>query len=135
MSVQDQKQSDDKGSEDIDMTPLLDVIFIVLIFFVVSASFVQEQGLEIRKSHSSLKSPVETTIIVKLLEQGDVEIDGSRVAISSIKSVIFAKLSESQQGQLSLKVHKRAKTDSLISVLDEIAEVKSARPSVSLLRS
>ena len=135
MSFKNQKQHHDLNNEGVDVTPLLDIIFIVLIFFVVSASLAQQHGLKIDKAQSSSERSTESIVVVELLEQGDVEIDGRRIAIDVVKSMVQAKLSASQQRQVLVKVHMRAKTDSLVSVLDEIANIKNIRSSVSLLRS
>lgn len=67
--------------------------------------------------------------------QDNGDIDARKVHVGSIKAELLSKLAENKRRQLSLKVHKRVKTDLLISVLDEIAYIENVMPSVSLLRS
>ena len=122
------------GNE-LDMTSTLDVIFIVLIFFVVSASFVKEQALPIEKANTSKSSKPQDVIVLKLYLHDKVEIQGRSVATNAVRATLLSLLQSSQLNTLSVLVHRNAKTQSVVKILDEIQSLNLARPSVSLMKS
>jgi biopolymer transport protein ExbD len=85
--TQIQHEEDDSG---IDLTPMLDVVFIMLIFFIVTASFLKESGFEIHKPAVQQAPPTEEskTIVVKIAGDGQIFIDLRRIDIRSVRANI-----------------------------------------------
>lgn len=63
--------SDDRDDNEISLTPMLDVVFIMLIFFVVTATFIRETGLEADRSTESLKNQPASEAILITIDAGD----------------------------------------------------------------
>ena len=70
----------EESNLDPDMTPMLDIVFILLIFFIVTTSFVKEEGLEINRPKMNKPSSDNTpTIVVQISETGIVTFNGKQV--------------------------------------------------------
>ena len=87
------KAKQDEETE-IDITPMLDVVFIMLIFFIVTATFVKEAGTEVFKPEAKYAEPKKTAnILIAIDAQDQVWIDGAPVDISAIAANIKLTLS------------------------------------------
>jgi len=105
----------------IDMTPMLDVVFIMLIFFIVSTTFVQEQGVEINTPSSSLGSePKSKGIIIAIDEEGQAWYDQKEVSLAQMSNTLVAKLAEQTDLSVLIKADENTPTGDLIHLLDEI---------------
>jgi len=118
-------QDDDS---EIDLTPMLDVVFIMLIFFIVTASFVKEFGLEINRTDANapeVNIPTENqNVLIAITAASDIEVDGRRVDIRSIRSVIQRKLAENPKGMVIIDAHREAKANVYSAVADAAAQAK-----------
>ncbi|MBT8138319.1 MAG: biopolymer transporter ExbD [Gammaproteobacteria bacterium] len=119
------------GQEDdseIDLTPMLDVVFIMLIFFIVTASFVKEFGLEINRPDSNspeVNIPTENqNVLIAITAASDIEVDGRRVDVRSVRSIIQRKLAENPKGSVIINANKEAKASVYTAVADAAAQSK-----------
>ena len=79
-------QEEDSG---IDLTPMLDVVFIMLIFFIVTTSFVKESGLDVnRPTASTAKKKERASILVAIAQNGEIWIQKRRIDIRSVRANI-----------------------------------------------
>ncbi|ARU56948.1 biopolymer transport protein exbD2 [Oleiphilus messinensis] len=119
-SWQNQSTEDDSG---IDVTPMLDVVFILLIFFVVTATFVKESGIDVNRPVASTGVAQESAaILVGIRENDEVWIDGHLVEIYSVRPLIQRLSSENPQGSVVIQADKNARTEVLIQVMDAARE-------------
>ncbi|MCG8613011.1 MAG: biopolymer transporter ExbD [Pseudomonadales bacterium] len=119
-SWQNQSTEEDSG---IDVTPMLDVVFILLIFFVVTATFVKESGVEVNRPVASTGIAQESAaILVGIRENDEVWIDGHLVEIYSVRPLIQRLSSENPQGSVVIQADKNARTEVLIQVMDAARE-------------
>lgn len=122
------------NAADVDMTPMLDVIFILLIFFIVAASFVKETGLLLNKSESSSREKSnDPTIVVNVLEAGQLKIKHNIIEPRIIKPTMLRLIAEQPSAKVAIKVHKRAKTSTVIHTIDILYSANIQYPSVSLM--
>lgn len=106
---------------DVSLTPMLDVVFILLIFFIVTASFVKETGIEITRPLSETASKQENTAIsVAIDEQGEVWVDGQRIDVRMLRSYIEKAYSGNPQSAVVVIAHRASRNAALITVLDQI---------------
>lgn len=119
------------GQEDdseIDLTPMLDVVFIMLIFFIVTASFVKEFGLEIDRPDANqpeVNIPQENqNVLINITASSDIEVDGRRVDVRSVRSIIQRKLAENPKGSVIISAHSEAKANVYTAVADAAALAK-----------
>ncbi len=105
----------------IDLTPMLDVVFIMLIFFIVTSSFVRESGIEINRP--SAKSAVQVkdgNILVALSENNEIWVDKRMVDISAVRANISRLHAEMPQSSVIVQADTDAKSGMLIKLVDQI---------------
>lgn len=105
----------------INLTPMLDVIFIMLIFFIVTTSFVKESGVDInRPSSVTQTSKKNANIVVGLKQNGEIWIDKKMVDLYFVKSNIEALKTQKSQNAVVIQADKQTKTQLLVRLMDEI---------------
>jgi biopolymer transport protein ExbD len=93
------RKSDGDGSQ-IDLTPMLDVVFIMLIFFIVTSSFVKEPGVELFKPQAATTEACERgTIIFAVDGKGDIYYNKNKVPLERANRVAEAAKKRSATGQ------------------------------------
>jgi len=111
-------QEEDSG---IDLTPMLDVVFIMLIFFIVTTSFVKESGLDVnRPSASTAKKKERASILVAISQNGEIWIQKRRIDIRSVRANIERLHAESPEGTVVIQADKTSETGVLVDVMDQI---------------
>jgi biopolymer transport protein ExbD len=110
---------DQDEKEDIDMTPMLDVVFILLIFFIVTASFVKEAGIDVNRPEAATAVKKErANILVAISDKGDIWINKRKVDVRSVQANIERLKAENPQGTVVIQADKKATTETLIKVMD-----------------
>ena len=104
---------------EIDITPMLDVVFIMLIFFIVTASFVKESGIEVnRPDASTAQSKPRANILIAISDLGEIWIDKRKVEESQVRANIERMHAENPQGTVVIQADEEAKTRLLVAVMD-----------------
>lgn len=118
MSRRSRFGASEEGS-DINLTPMLDVVFIMLIFFIVTATFIKQTGIDVLRpeAQTSLKKPT-VSVLVAISEGGEIWIDKKRVELSTVRSTIEALHAENPKGGMVIQADKGAKYEKLKGVLD-----------------
>jgi len=120
---------------DIDITPMLDVVFIMLIFFIVTASFVKESGIGINNPPANQNPPdvdAPKPIVVAVTNLDEIKIQDRIVDGRAVKANITRLIAESPESSVIVKVDKEAKTKILMEAVDGIRAAKVPYPSVTL---
>ena len=105
----------------IDLTPMLDVVFIMLIFFLVSTSFVKESGIQInRPSASTAVKKERANILVAISEVGDVWMQKRKVDVRSVRAHIERLRAEIPECSVVIQADKGSKNGLLVEVMDQI---------------
>ena len=123
---------------DIDITPMLDVVFIMLIFFIVTASFVKESGLDINKPPESNEPPDPDSakpIVVEISELNEIRIQNRIVDVRTVKATITRMKAETPDASVIVKIEPKAKTKIIVETIDGIRAAKVLQPTVSLVES
>jgi len=116
-------QMQDEDEADIDLTPMLDVVFIMLIFFIVTASFLREFGVEGTKPPSVQSTPTESkSIAVKIYSSGEIIIDGLSIDPRAVSAHIIRRKAENPDSTFAILAGKRAKTELVVGVIDAARE-------------
>jgi biopolymer transport protein ExbD len=104
---------------EINLTPMLDVVFIMLIFFIVTAVFVKEPGIDIdRPTATTATAPQGGSIYVAISPQGEIWIDGDETELSGVRLAIERLHSENPEAGLVIQSDARARNEQLIAVMD-----------------
>ena len=105
----------------VDLTPMLDVIFIMLIFFIVTTSFVKESGIDVsRPSAKTAQKKTRASILVAINSSGEIWIQRRKVDIQSVRSNIEKLHAESPEGTVVIQADKRSETGILVEVMDQV---------------
>ncbi|WP_111977929.1 ExbD/TolR family protein [Algibacillus agarilyticus] len=109
----------DDEEQAIDMTPMLDVVFIMLIFFIVTASFVKEAGIDVNRPDAPTAVKKDrANILIAINETGEVWIDKRRVDVRAVQANIERLKAENPQGSVVIQADKKANVDTLVKVMD-----------------
>ncbi len=111
----DQEQDD----TNVDITPMLDVVFIMLIFFIVTATFVKESGIEVNKPEAATAVVEEKANILITIDGKDkIWIDRRQVDIRSVRSIIERLHAENPEGSVVIQADAESRNDTLVQVMD-----------------
>ena len=111
------QRSDD--SVDINISPLIDMMFLLLIFFIVTTSFVEEVGVNIQKPKAATAQSLEKRSIMIGITRDDKIIYGAReIGLNGVRSVV-ARLSKAQDLPVIIVADKGSQSGVLVDVIDE----------------
>lgn len=103
----------------VDMSPLIDMVFILLIFFMVSTTFVKDMQIELERPGASSATAADSkSIRVYIDQQGQVFVDGQPTRIWVLQSKVRELLSSSDQESILVVTDKNVSADRLVEVVD-----------------
>ena len=106
--------------DEINLTPMLDVVFIMLIFFIVTASFIKEAGLDVNRPDApETNEPTENlSIVITLGSDGGIDIGGRNIDKRAVRANIERLVAEDRSAPVVIRPHKKSKNELLIIVMD-----------------
>ena len=106
---------------EIDITPMMDIVFIMLIFFIVTTSFVKEAGIDVNKPEAAQaqKKP-SATIFIAIRANGEIWMDKRAVDVERVGATVEKLLAESPTDTVIIQADKEAKHGVVVSVMDQI---------------
>jgi biopolymer transport protein ExbD len=112
------------GALAIDLTPMLDVVMIMLIFFIVAGSFVKEVAVEVERKQTSDAQSDETSenITVQITANDDIWIKGRRIDTRAIRANISRLRAENPKASVIVKAHNKSTVTALAAVIDSSRE-------------
>lgn len=117
----------EEDSSEIDLTPMLDVVFIMLIFFIVTASFVKESTIDVNMPENQENPPPPTdddssAIVVKVLANDEIWMEERRVDIRSVRANIERIHAEKPQAPVVVKADAKSTAKVFVAVADAARE-------------
>ena len=110
-------RSDDDA--DINLTPMLDVVFIMLIFFIVTATFIKQAGIDVfRPDALTAEAKPTVSVLVAINQNGDIWIDKKKVDPGAVRAAIERLHAENPKGGLVIQADREASYEKLKTVLD-----------------
>ena len=104
----------------LNMTPLIDMVFILLVFFVVNTSFVKETGVTIeRPSAKSAVKQDQANILIAVNREGEIWIDKQRVDLRALRGHIERLHAESPEGSVVVLADSKSQTGTVMQVVDQ----------------
>ena len=122
------RSRDGEEESEVNLTPMLDVVFIMLIFFIVTASFVKEAGIDISRPPAATAERKERgNILVAITENDQIWIDRRQVDPRALRANIERLHAENPQGSVVIQADKASKNGLLVQVMDaaRLAGVKN----------
>lgn len=106
---------------ELDMTPMLDIVFIMLIFFIVTTSFVKESGVTVSTPQASTAAKQENAnIFIAITAAGEVWIDRTPVDPRAVRAVVARLHADNPEGSVIIQSDAKATTDTLVNVMDQV---------------
>lgn len=125
------RHNEEEGAE-IDLTPMLDVVFIMLIFFIVTSSFVKEPGVELMKPQATTTEACERgTIIFAVDSRGEIHYDKNRVSLDRAMRLAEAAKKEAPQANVVVQVDRETPAYVVEQLIDELRPMLTAPPCIS----
>ena len=110
-------------AEEPNITPMLDVVFILLIFFIVTANFIKDPCLEINRPDSETAEITENAaILIAIGPAGEIYMDGRRIDVRQVKANVIRLMAENPQGAVVMQADEKATAEKIIAVMDEVRE-------------
>ena len=110
---------DQEEEQEINVTPMLDVVFIMLIFFIVTASFVKESGLDVNKPEAQTATKKEkANILIAISPNNEIWINRRRVDPRQVRANIQRLHAENPQGSVIIQADKESNVNTLVQVMD-----------------
>ncbi len=128
------RRQDDSSEKNVDMTPMLDIVFILLIFFIVTTSFTKENGLQLNRPSTSPNPCLENCpkpMLLSINAEDIVTMDNRIIDAESVSANLQAKLADDPRSGLIIKIHNDASNQALLTAVDQAKSVGISRPTVS----
>lgn len=104
----------------IDLTPMLDVVFIMLIFFIVTSSFIKESGIEVNRPQAdSAAAQEQGNILIAVTADGQVWLDKQVVDVRSVRTHVERMRQEQPEGIVVVQADQDARTGLVVRVMDQ----------------
>jgi biopolymer transport protein ExbD len=131
------RRSKIQDEEEVNLTPMLDVVFILLIFFIVTASFVKESGMDINRPDAAMAVRKERgNILVAITPSGQIWIDRRQVDVRAVRANIERLHAENPQGAVVIQADRESKNGLLVEVMDaaKLAGVENISIAAEIVR-
>ncbi|UTW44426.1 biopolymer transporter ExbD [bacterium SCSIO 12696] len=135
MALGKRRKAEDES--EIDLTPMLDVVFIMLIFFIVTASFVKESGIDLNKPPSNDSPPPEDdnkpkNVVFEVTADGQILLKKRLVDIRSVRANIERMKAENPEAKVIVQAHPQAPSKVFIGIADQAREAEVAHGDITL---
>ena len=130
------KRHREDDEAEINITPMLDIVFIMLIFFIVTTSFVKESGLEVSRPSNSPPKQVEQKkgpIVIKIDAAGMITMQGRLIERKAVQANLERQKAVKPDSTLIVAAHPDAATEVLVTILDAASAVGMASVSVATI--
>lgn len=122
-------------SESIDISPLIDVVFLLLIFFIVTTVFVKETGVEISKPRASSSEDLDRqSILIAVTNEGRVWQGGREIGADGVRAVVAALLEDNPDTPVIIRADATTPTQATVSVIDSAKLAGAASVSLATER-
>lgn len=129
------QMTNDSDEMGIDISPLLDCVFILLIFFIVTTTFVEETGVEVDKPQAASAVQLEkTSILLALTAKGEVVYGGREIGISGVQPLVKRML-QKEDVPVIVQADRMAESGLLVRIIDEAKLAGAQKVSVSTRQS
>ncbi len=126
------RREDDTGTGEIDLTPMLDVVFILLIFFIVTSVFITEAGIEVTKPEASTAEPrSQDLILIAISPEGEIWIDGEAIDSRFIRTRFERRLAETPNASVVIQGDRSAANEHVMTILRAARDADIANVSIS----
>lgn len=109
-----------QSSDEINISPLIDMVFILLIFFIVTTTFVEETGVEVSKPQAASAIDLnKNSILLAITDAGKVVYGGREIGVGGVRSTVRRLITDAPESPVIIQADKIVPTELLVRVIDE----------------
>jgi biopolymer transport protein ExbD len=113
----------EEEAQAIDLTPMLDVVFIMLIFFIVTATFIKETGVEVNRPEATTwDEKKNANILIAVNDSNEIWVDKNRVDPRGVRQVIERLLAENPKGTVVIQADNDAQLEMIVEITNAARE-------------
>ena len=121
MASRSRKVGAGSANDEINVTPLMDIVFIMLIFFIVTSTFVKEPGVDVERPEAqTAKVRKLASILVAITADNEIWINKEKVELDQVKINVESLKQENPKGTAVVQVDAKADSRYLVEVVDQI---------------
>jgi biopolymer transport protein ExbD len=128
MSKRSQRTSQDQAET--DMTPMLDIVFIMLIFFIVTTSFIKETGLSAHRPLNTNDGQPSISLSVQIDQNGTIFMDNREIDLRRVNANVLNYMANNITDSATIVAHARTKHGVVVEVMDQIKQASIEKVSV-----
>ncbi len=118
----------------VDVAPLMDMVFILLIFFIVTSTFSRETGVEVSKPQAQSASEVQKeNVMIAITREGTIHVNERQVDLEGLTDVLKMMLTKNPDREVVLVADKNSNTGIMVSVIDAANRAGSKKVSIAAL--
>ncbi len=127
--------TDDNSDAGVDISPLIDCVFILLIFFIVTTTFVEETGVEVDKPQAASSVQLEkTSILLALTANGEIVYGGREIGIAGVRPLV-KRMMQQEEVPVIVQADQNVKSGLLVRVIDEAKLAGAQKVSIATLKN
>lgn len=121
-----------KDEPEINITPMLDIVFIMLIFFIVTTTFVRETGVEVDRPDAITTEPrPQGNVLIAIRDNDEIWMNGRAIELSDVRTLVQRARAENPEGSVILISDKGARTGMLVDIMDQVQAAGVTRMAIS----
>ena len=125
------RDTSQEGTGEINISPLIDIVFILLIFFIVTTVFVEETGVDVQKPRAASQQELEkNSILIGITPEGGVYYGGREIGVGGVRAIV-GRLVKQEEMPVIIQADRRTPTETTVNVLDEARLAGAAQVFVS----
>jgi biopolymer transport protein ExbD len=122
----------EEEAQAIDLTPMLDVVFIMLIFFIVTASFIKEAGVEVNRPEATQWIEKKSaSILIAVTDKNEIWVDKNRIDVRGVRTAIEKLLAENPKGTVVIQADSEAQVETIVEITNAAREAGVENVAVS----
>jgi len=111
----------ESAAESVNLTPLIDMVFILLIFFLVTASFTKESGIDVdRPTAQTAVREEQGSMIIGVSKEGEIWIDSQKIDMRAVRAHVEHLHAQNPEGTVIILADQSARTGTTVEVLDQV---------------
>ena len=126
----------EEEENEINLTPMLDVVFIMLIFFIVTASFIKEAGLDVNRPDAPMtqSTPEESNILVVINANDEIWIDRRETEPNAVRGMIERLHAENPKGSIVIQADEESTNEMLVVVMEAAKQAGVTNVAIAALK-
>lgn len=117
---------------EIDLTPMLDIVFIMLIFFIVTSTFIKEPGVDIERPDAETTEKVKTVaVLIAITSDNRIFIDKKEIDLRAVRGSVERMLAENPNGAIVIQADKDSEAGVMMKVMESVRDAGAPATKIS----